>query len=76
MACRSHRPIMKVVTVVAAKGGVGKTTLAANLASVVAASGRRVLAVDLDPQHALRLHFGIPLNTIDGLSSATHSDNH
>jgi cellulose synthase operon protein YhjQ len=64
---------MKVITVVSAKGGVGKTTLAANLASVLAASGRRVIAVDLDPQNALRLHFGIPLDTIDGISRATLS---
>jgi cellulose synthase operon protein YhjQ len=62
---------MKVITVVSAKGGVGKTTLAANLASVLAARGRRVIALDLDPQNALRLHFGIPLDSIDGLSRAT-----
>jgi chromosome partitioning protein len=64
---------MKVIAVVSAKGGVGKTTLAANLASVLAASGRRVIAVDLDPQNALRLHFGVPLDSIDGLSRATLS---
>ena len=58
--------LMKVITVVSAKGGVGKTTLAANLASVLAARGRRVIALDLDPQNALRLHFGIPLDSIDG----------
>jgi hypothetical protein len=63
--------VMKVITVVSAKGGVGKTTLAANLASVLAARGRRVIALDLDPQNALRLHFGIPLDSIDGLSRAT-----
>jgi CO dehydrogenase nickel-insertion accessory protein CooC1 len=62
---------MKVITVVSAKGGVGKTTLAANLASVLAARGRRVIALDLDPQNALRLHFGIPLDSIDGLARAT-----
>ena len=62
---------MKVITVVSAKGGVGKTTLAANLASVLAARGRRVIVLDLDPQNALRLHFGIPLDSIDGISRAT-----
>ena len=62
---------MKVIAVVSAKGGVGKTTLAANLASVLAAGGRRVIALDLDPQNALRLHFGVPLDSIDGMSRAT-----
>lgn len=62
---------MKVIVVVSAKGGVGKTTLAANLASVLAKMGRRVVVVDLDPQNALRLHFGARLDSIDGLSRAT-----
>jgi cellulose synthase operon protein YhjQ len=62
---------MKVITVVSAKGGVGKSTLAANLASVLAARHRRVIVLDLDPQNALRLHFGIPLDSIDGISRAT-----
>ncbi|TKC81477.1 cellulose synthase operon protein YhjQ [Trinickia terrae] len=62
---------MNVVAVVSAKGGVGKTTLAANLASVLAGPGRRVIALDLDPQNALRLHFGMPLDSIDGISRAT-----
>jgi cellulose synthase operon protein YhjQ len=66
---------MKVIAVVSAKGGVGKTTLAANMASVLASSGRRVIALDLDPQNALRLHFGVPLDSIDGLSRATLSGN-
>ncbi|MBN3788759.1 cellulose biosynthesis protein BcsQ [Burkholderia sp. Ac-20353] len=62
---------MKVVTIVSAKGGVGKTMLAANLASVIAAAGRRrVAVVDLDPQNGLRLHFGVPLDASDGLACA------
>jgi cellulose synthase operon protein YhjQ len=64
---------MKVIAVVSAKGGVGKTTLAANLASVLGSNGRRVIAVDFDPQNALRLHFGIPGDHFDGVARATVS---
>jgi chromosome partitioning protein len=42
-----------VVAMVARKGGVGKTTLAANLAGVYAAGGLSVRLVDLDPQASL-----------------------
>lgn len=49
------------------KGGVGKTTLAANLAWVFGSQGARVVALDLDPQNALRLHFGVSLHDGAGL---------
>lgn len=62
---------MIVLTVASPKGGVGKTSLTANLAASLVARGRRVLAVDLDPQNALRLHLGMPPNEIAGTSRAT-----
>jgi len=48
----------KVIVVVSAKGGVGKSTLAAALACGIKRSGGRTLALDLDPQNALCLHLG------------------
>lgn len=52
---------MPLICFASPKGGVGKTTLTANLADALQRLGHRVLALDLDPQNALRLHFGVPL---------------
>ncbi|WP_176665883.1 cellulose biosynthesis protein BcsQ [Variovorax sp. SG517] len=47
---------MVVIPVISSKGGVGKTTIAANLCTALVQRGRQVLAIDLDPQNALRFH--------------------
>lgn len=49
---------------------MGKTTLAANLSAQLAAAGRRVIVIDLDPQNSLGLHFGMALNQEAGFMSS------
>jgi chromosome partitioning protein len=48
----------RVVAIANGKGGVGKTSLTAGLAGLVAAAGYRVLTVDADPQGNLRRDLG------------------
>ena len=43
---------MRAIAVVNQKGGSAKTTTSVNLAATLAENGRRVLIVDLDPQHS------------------------
>ncbi len=49
----------KVYAIASQKGGTGKTTTTRNLGAALAARGRKVLVVDLDPQGHLTLSFGI-----------------
>lgn len=50
---------MKVLACYSIKGGVGKTASAVNLAYLAAASGKRTLLCDLDPQGASSFYFRV-----------------
>jgi len=44
---------MAIIAVAGRKGGIGKSTIAGNLAAEFARMGRSVIALDADPQHSL-----------------------
>ncbi|RMG64392.1 MAG: ParA family protein [Calditrichaeota bacterium] len=51
--------MVRTIAVFNLKGGVGKTTLAVNLGAALQLMGKRVLLVDLDPQHDLTMYLGV-----------------
>ncbi len=53
---------MQIITTAVIKGGTGKTTTAAALAQAAAADGKKVLAIDLDPQANLTFFIGADQN--------------
>jgi len=64
---------MKLIAFVSAKGGTGRTTLAANLGVILASAGHRVLALDCDPQNALGTHLGMPPGLRVGIAEGSSS---
>ena len=53
---------MQIITAAVIKGGTGKTTTAAALAQAAAQAGKKVLAIDLDPQANLSFFIGADQN--------------
>lgn len=53
---------MQIITAAVIKGGTGKSTTIAALAQAAAAAGKKVLAIDLDPQANLTFFIGADQN--------------